>query len=275
MQETDKRRENDLLLLEDAAREAGRIALSFFGGDPKTWYKDNKSPVSEADLEVDGYLAEVLGSARPSYGWLSEEAADNKERLDCERVFIIDPIDGTRAFLAGGDEWTVSLAVVEHGRPVAGVVYCPVRNEMFTALSGGGAHLNGAPIKVTEQQTLEGARLSAPHSIANNEAVLASGFARMPNIRSLAYRLAMVAAGRVEISVARSGPSDWDLAAAELLVQEAGGRLTSLAGQGIVYNKAEVRHPALIAASGPLLKPACEYFSRIVGDSQPGKSKKQ
>ena len=157
MQETDPNLD-DLVLLEDAARQAGDIALSFFGGDPRTWFKDNKSPVSEADLEVDGYLAEVLRTARPGYGWLSEESADSEERLARPRTFIVDPIDGTRAFLAGGDEWTVALAVVDNGRPVAGVVFCPVRKELFSAVAGHGATLNGERMTVSGHTAVKGAR---------------------------------------------------------------------------------------------------------------------
>lgn len=280
MQETDPKNSsgsnrNDMVLLEDAAREAGDIALSFFGGDPRTWFKDNKSPVSEADLEIDGYLAEVLMTARPEYGWLSEEATDNEERLSRSRAFIVDPIDGTRAFLAGGDEWTVSLAVVDHGRPVAGVVFCPVRQEMFSAYLDGGARLNGASLSVSHQKNLSGARLAGPHSVVGNQDVMAAGFERMPNIRSLAYRIALVAAGRVDVAVARGGPSDWDLAAADLLVQEAGGRLTDLAGLGVTYNKVEVRHPALVAAPTALIRPVCDVVSRVVGDHRPKDSKQR
>jgi len=255
----------DLALLEGAARQAGEIALSFFGGDPKTWFKDNKSPVSEADLAVDGYLAEVLLAARPDYGWLSEETTDNSDRLECQRVFIVDPIDGTRAFLAGGDEWTVALAVVENGRPTAGVVYSPVRQEMFTAIAGKGAFINGEALEVSGQANILGASLTGPHSIAANKDVLNAGFKRSANIRSLAYRIALVAAGRVDVAAARGSASDWDLAAADLLVQEAGGRLTDLSGQGVRYNQAVTRHPALIAAPERLVSPVCELLSRLVG----------
>ncbi len=139
----------DLQLLETAARQAGELALGYFGQGLETWFKGNKSPVSEADIAVDRFLADRLLTARPDYGWLSEETADDRARLKCRRVFIVDPIDGTRAFLAGGDEWTISIAVVEDGRPVTGAVFCPRRNEMFTARAGGGAFLNEAGIRVS------------------------------------------------------------------------------------------------------------------------------
>jgi len=258
---------DDLNLLMGAAAEAGELALSFFGGDPKTWFKDNKSPVSEADLAVDALLGQKLRAARNDYGWLSEETADDKTRLDAKRTFVVDPIDGTRAFLAGGEEWTVALAVVEKGRAVASVVFCPVRNETFSAVSGGGAWLNGERLRTSSRTEVPGARLSGPYSIAANKNVIAAGFERTENIRSLAYRLALVAAGRVDIAVARKGPSDWDLAAADLLVQEAGGELTDLAGHRCRYNQPETRHPALIAGPSTLIGSARTVISGIVGSS--------
>ncbi|WP_417666680.1 3'(2'),5'-bisphosphate nucleotidase CysQ [Roseibium sp.] len=258
-------RDADLELLVDAARRAGDVALGFFGKDPQTWFKDNNSPVSEADLTVDRFLADALLTARPDYGWLSEETADNPDRLEKKRTFIVDPIDGTRAFLAGGEEWTIVLAIVESGRPVSGVVFCPVRDEMFEAATGNGAYLNGKRIVVSSPSGIEGATLTGPHSIVANKDVLGAGFQRTANVRSLAYRIALVAKGSVDVAAARASASDWDLAAADLLVQEAGGRLTDFTGHGVLYNKPETRHPALIAAADPLVKPVCEALSRAIG----------
>src|SRR5690606_16124792 len=137
---------DDLELLRSTAVAAGIIASSYFRRDIKSWTKENASPVSEADIIVDRFLAANLLQARPDYGWLSEETADNPSRLECERVFVVDPIDGTRAFLRGEDVWTVSLAVVENGVPVAGVVYAPARDELYEASKGDGARLNGQPL---------------------------------------------------------------------------------------------------------------------------------
>ena len=253
-------RDADLHLLETAARQAGDIALSFFGQDPETWYKGKAgmSPVSEADLAVDRFLADHLRAARPDYGWLSEETADDRSRLNHDRVFIVDPIDGTRAFLAGGDEWTVAIAVVEAGRPVAACVFCPRRDEMFLARTGGGAWLNGSRLAVS------GPTLTGPHSIVANQDVVAAGFVGTQILRSLAYRLAVVAAGRVDVGAARGGPSDWDLAAADLLVQEAGGILTDLSGRNLIYNRAKTGHPALIAAPVALIGPVRDALDDLI-----------
>ena len=259
--------EADLELLERAAREAGALALSYFGKDPESWFKGKagKSPVSEADLAVDRFLTERLRSARPGYGWLSEETADDRSRLEHERVFIVDPIDGTRAFLAGGDEWTVAVAVVEAGRPVAGAVFAPVRGEMFAGRRGGGAFLNDRPISVSGRNSIAGATLSGPHSIIANADVVSAGFVSTDILRSLAYRLVTVAAGRVDVGAARGGPSDWDLAAADLLVQEAGGRLTDLSGRDLIYNRAKTGHPALIAAPAALIGPVRAALGDVIG----------
>ncbi|MHA7774255.1 3'(2'),5'-bisphosphate nucleotidase CysQ [Roseibium sp. M-1] len=259
--------EADLELLEGAAREAGELALSYFGKDPESWFKGKPgvSPVSEADLAVDRLLTARLRGARPGYGWLSEETADDRSRLEHERVFIVDPIDGTRAFLAGGDEWTVAVAVVEAGRPVAGAVFAPVRGEMFLARKGGGAFLNGDRISVSGQTDIAGATLTGPHSIVANADVLAAGFKGTDILRSLAYRLVTVAAGRVDVGTARGGPSDWDLAAADLLVQEAGGRLTDISGRDLIYNRAKTGHPALIAAPAALIGAVRAVLGRVIG----------
>lgn len=254
----------DLDLLEQVVRQAGGLAQSYFGQGLETWFKGNRSPVSEADIAVDRFLADRLLEARPSYGWLSEETADDRARLTCRRVFIVDPIDGTRAFLAGGDEWTISVAVVEDGRPVAGCVYCPRRGEMFLARAGGGALLNGERTRVSDRTSVAGATLSGPHSIVSNRDVVAAGFQKGDILRSLAYRLVLVAAGRIDVGVARGGPSDWDLAAADLLVHEAGGQLTDLSGRQLVYNRARTGHSALIAASTALIGPVRTVLAELI-----------
>ena len=128
--------------------EAGRIAMRFFRQRPEVWMKAGSSPVSEADYAVDRFLRETLLAARPHYGWLSEETADSGSRLSARRTFVVDPIDGTRGFLEGRDIWCVSAAVVENGRPLAGVLEVPARQETYTALPGRGAFKNGARIMV-------------------------------------------------------------------------------------------------------------------------------
>ena len=142
----------DLALLVEAAQEAGRIAMRYFKNDPEVWMKGGTSPVSEADYAVDAFLRETLLDARPDYGWLSEETIDDAARLSARRTFVVDPIDGTRGFLEGNSRWCVSVAVVELGNSLAGVLECPARKETFAAKLGGGAFRNG--IRVISRPTL-------------------------------------------------------------------------------------------------------------------------
>ncbi len=244
---------DDLALIRAAALEAGRIALGFFGNSPRAWTKAADSPVTEADIASDRSLHAALTAARPDYGWLSEETADTPERLGRSRVFIVDPIDGTRGFMEGNPDWCVSVAVVEDGSPRVGVLFVPAREELFTATLGGGATLNGVPITAADPE--DGAALLFAGPMRHMRAITGAGFAVADRrvTPSLAYRLALVAAGRIDIATAAPDARDWDLAAADLLVHEAGGMLHEVGGGRIGYNRPDPRHPALIAARPRLL----------------------
>lgn len=244
----------DLALLREAAHEGGRIAMRYFRQTPEVWMKGGTSPVSEADFAVDRFLAEFLLSARPGYGWLSEETADSPERLAARRTFVVDPIDGTRGFLEGRDTWCVSIAVVEDGRPLAGVLDCPATGEIYAAVAKTGATRNGAPITVGEpQRPLP--RIGGPKPLlARAESELRRSFEKVTYVPSLAYRIAMVASGRIDATFVRQNSNDWDLAAADLILGEAGGRILNRDGRMPVYASASPKHGALIAGSGALLK---------------------
>ena len=246
----------DLALLIAAAREAGQIALGYFKRDPKVWTKGANSPVTEADLAANHALHATLTAARPDYGWLSEESADTPDRLDRRRLFVVDPIDGTRGFIDGNPDWCVSVAMVEEGAAVAAALFVPAREELFEATAGGGARLNGEAIRVSDRQALEGARIAGP---ARHLRAMA-GHGMDPRERrftpSLAYRFALVACGRVDVATARPGAYDWDLAAVDLLVQEAGGTLRDLEGAPLRFNDVIPRHPALIASTPGLASAA-------------------
>ena len=233
---------------------AGIIASGFFRRDVKSWTKEHDSPVTEADILVDRYLAASLLAARPDYGWLSEETADNPSRLQRDRVFVVDPIDGTRGFLRGEDSWTVSIAVVEHGVPVAGVVFAPVRNEMYDATKGGGARLNGMPV---QRHRRAGAPPVIPAPGAVHQEMQAAGlnYERGPMYPSLAYRLVQVATGKLDAAVARRGSQDWDIAAAALILEEAGINFADVCTGFPQFNKRDVRHGALAALADMSLKP--------------------
>jgi len=246
-------RRADRTLLLEAVRAAGALALSYFRTDLKQWEKTPGDPVSEADHAVNDLLEQRLRRARSGYGWLSEESADAPERLARNRVWMVDPIDGTRAFLRHRPEFTVAVALVEAGRPVLGAVFNPATDEFFEAEAGRGARLNGAPIRISAQAGLAGARL-----IAGKRLFERAGWPATPegtsfaSINSIAYRMALVAAGRYDACVSLSAKSDWDIAAGELIVAEAGGRTSTALGQALTYNQATPRHPSVIAA-GPAL----------------------
>lgn len=255
---------SDLSLLAEAATEAGRMAMSFFGKNPQVWMKEGDSPVSEADFAVDRYLRETLLAARPGYGWLSEETADSDERLSARRLFIVDPIDGTRSFLKGGTAWCVSVAVVEAGRPLAGVLACPARREMFAGQAGGGATLGGAPLCVREPgEVLD---IAGPRVMLDRIPET-----WQPRIRragyepSLAYRIACIARGDFDATLVKPHSHDWDLAAADLILSEAGGLVAGPDGQRLRYGGRVTEHGALLAASAPLAKPVSAWLSATGG----------
>lgn len=244
------------MLLMDAARASGEIALRHFRRAPEVWEKPGLGPVSAADLEIDAMLRGELLAARPGYGWLSEESEDGPARLEAERVFIVDPIDGTRAFVAGEKSWAHSLALVERGRVIAGVVHLPMLERIYAAAAGSGARVNGTPIAPSARADLAGA------SVLANAAQLeprhwpggVPGFRR--HFRpSLAYRLCLAAEGRFDAMLTLGNAWEWDLAAGDLIAREAGAVVTTREGVAAVYNNPRPQIPGMIAA-GPALHAA-------------------
>lgn len=242
--------ENDLRLLMDAARAAGDIASPFWRQSPKTWEKDaGAGPVTEADLAVDEMLKDRLLAARPDYGWLSEETEDGAARLGKSRVFIIDPIDGTRAFLAGEKTWSHSLAVAENGKITAAVVYLPLRDELFSASIGAGSFLNDAQLQLADRDKLEGATVLS--SRPNLDAIHWHGGA-LPVERhfrsSIAFRLALIAQGRFDAMLTLRDSWEWDVAAGSLIASEAGAGVTDRDGWAPVFNKETPKLAGFFAA---------------------------
>ncbi|MCZ4271416.1 3'(2'),5'-bisphosphate nucleotidase CysQ [Maritalea porphyrae] len=246
--------EDDLELIRSAAVSAGIIATGFFRQDVKTWTKENASPVSEADLAVDRYLKATLCAERPDYGWLSEETADDLDRMNKDRIFVVDPIDGTRGYLQGDDSWTVCITVVEKGKPVAGVVYAPIRDELYEAIANGGAYLNGEPIRRRARLGNAGPIMPAPGAVHRELEARGISFVRGPAIRSLALRLVQVATGVLDIAVSRRGAQDWDIASASLILQECGISLEDVCCGPPTFNKEEIRHGAIAAMLEDSLK---------------------
>lgn len=239
--------------LREAVTEAGKLALSKFRNNVRTWNKENASPVTEADLAVDNFLRERLTGIDPAIGWLSEETVDVPERLLKDRLWIVDPIDGTRSFVAGRDDWAICAALVERGRPVAAVVELPATGESFAAIKGGGATRNGQKISASKKAEVGSAAIARPAKLNAAFAALENRV-EVPRIHSIAVRLSRVAAGQIDGALAAANANDWDLAAADLLVHEAGGKMTDAEGRTPVYNLASHIHGALIAA-GSVLHP--------------------
>ena len=238
----------DALLLRDTVREAGALALSLFRTELKNWTKGASSPVSEADIAVNELISGRLRSATPNYGWLSEESVDDELRLDKQRVWIVDPIDGTRGYLAGREDWCISVALVEGTRPLLAAVFAPASDEFFFAEQGRGTLLNGTPVDATSGTAIDISRVTGPKPLVERLVRSSGEISPHPRIASLALRLCRVAHGRLDVAFAGGQSRDWDLAAADLIVQEANGKMTSLSGEAIQYNRREVTHGMLMAA---------------------------
>ncbi|MBT9383987.1 3'(2'),5'-bisphosphate nucleotidase CysQ [Pseudooceanicola sp. CBS1P-1] len=244
----------DLALLQEAALEAGRIAVHFAEKGVESWEKpDDQGPVTEADLAVNTMLKTRLLSARPEYGWLSEESPDDSARLSRERVFILDPLDGTRAFMRGDHAWGHSLAIAEQGQVVAAVVYMPRLDRLYAATLGGGAVLNGVPIQCTTQSSVTAARVLAARPVVApiNWAGPVPDFA-VHQRAALAYRMSLVAQGRFDAMITLRPTWEWDVAAGTLIAREAGAIASDRAGRALVFNNPAPKLNGVVAA-GPAL----------------------
>jgi myo-inositol-1(or 4)-monophosphatase len=241
--------------LASAVSEAGKLALSMSAAGFRTWKKEFDSPVTEADIAVDALLRERLQALAPAYGWQSEESMELPGRTAHERRWVVDPIDGTRSFIKKLPDWCIAAALVEHGRPIAAALHAPVRGELFVAIAGGGVTRNGRPIAASNVRSLAAARIAGPRFMLDRLLQSGTKFEIAPRIHSLALRFACVAGGEIDAAIASERSRDWDLAAADLLVHEAGGVLTTVADARIDFERPDAEHPALVAA-GLALHPA-------------------
>jgi myo-inositol-1(or 4)-monophosphatase len=256
--------EEDYELLKTAVRKAGALANSYFKQTVEVQQKPDGSEVSEADLAVDAALKLELMARRKDYGWLSEESPDDRSRLKHARVWMIDPIDGTSAFLRHIPEWTVSAALVEDGVPMVGVIYNPASDEFFHAMRGHGAFLNDEPIHVSDRATLQGAEMIASGGLFKKK-IWQDPWPEVTArwVNSVAYRLALVAAGVGDATISLTAKAEWDLAAAAVLMDEAGGITTDHRGNPHSYNRETPRFPSLVASGKPLHPLLIERTSRI------------
>ncbi len=239
----------------EAAHRAGDLALPYFRAGAQTaaklWYKGQSSPVTEADIALDTFLKGHLSGLLPEAGWLSEETADDAARLDQSYVWIVDPIDGTRAFATGHPDWAVSIALVRDGRTVLGVLYAPAHERLYEARLGEGAWCNG------DRLQLPGAghvppRVAGPKPLVDRLERRMGPVERLPKVPSLALRLARVADGSIDVGLVSANAQDWDIAAADLILREAGGCLTELDGSTPAYNRPHPVHGEMIAVASQL-----------------------
>ena len=224
--------QEDLTLIINACRAAGAILLKYFGTDLDVERKaeSGNSPVTIADKETDAFLQEALLKARPNYGWLSEEIENDMSHLSANRAFVVDPIDGTKPFIKGIPEFAISVAVIENSQPVVGVVFNPVKNEMFTSVLGEGVELNGQPIKLNESDVLEHFLGSVGESKKGYLDPYESLW-EIHKIGSIAYKMALVAAGKGDLMATFRPKSEWDIAAGHLMCQEMGFKVADFEGQ--------------------------------------------
>lgn len=242
---------SDLDLLQAAATEAGQVALSYWRRNPRTWHKDDASPVTEADLAVNDRLSAILRRARSDYGWLSEETPDDAARLDCEHVFIVDPIDGTRAFVAGDDDFALALAVAHAGQVTAAVVHLPARGQTYAAALDGPATLNGARLRLRPPPlppvAMAGRPSLAPANWPGGLPVMERRFRA-----AMQVRLCHLAEGRADAVIALNAVAEWDSGAGALIATRAGAVASDGDGNPLRFNQPDMRGPGLIVAAPTL-----------------------
>tara|TARA_S200000501_G_scaffold8750_1_gene7863 strand:+ start:85106 stop:85882 length:777 start_codon:yes stop_codon:yes gene_type:complete len=230
---------SDLNIAQNAAIEAGAIILNYYKSDYQIKHKGYHNPVTTADFESNKKLKEILLGERPDYGWLSEETVDSPHRLNKEKVWIVDPIDGTKEFIEGVPNFVVSIGLVDCGKPIIGVLYNPVTNEIFTAIKGFGSFLNNKPVRCRAKENLK------EMVILNSRSETDKGlwkefkniFGELKPIGSVAYKLGLTAAGRADVFASLRPKNEWDICAGDCIINEAGGKLIDLNGEERKYNQ--------------------------------------
>jgi myo-inositol-1(or 4)-monophosphatase len=251
----------ELTVAIDAARAAGAIVRRWYEGAYTVREKAHDSPVTEADVEANHCIQTMIRDAFPDDGWLSEETRDSEERLGKARVWVVDPLDGTKEFIKRIPEFCVCIGLVEHGMPILGVLYNPARDELFAGARGAGATVNGAPVHVSDQQDLATARMLASRSEAGRGEWDEFGSSLTIELTgSVAYKLALIAAGRADATFSLTPKNEWDVCAGAALIIEAGGRITDCYGQPRRFNQRDTRLPGLIASNAHLHAPITELL---------------
>lgn len=235
-------------------REAGAVALDIYNqAEVKNWEKGKDNPLTEADLAVDRLLHQRLLGECPDFGWLSEETLDDASRLEREWVWVVDPIDGTKEFLQKVPHWTISVGLVQHGRPVLGVVFNPVEDLLVAGIQGHGVTVNGRSAAMSTKADLQGARLVGSRSEQKRgEFDSVKDLYKFQAVGSIAYKMALLAIGRCDLYYTLSPKHEWDICAGHLLVEAAGGKVCQKDGEEILYNQPQAKYRSVVASNGPL-----------------------
>lgn len=244
---------SDLEFVIETVKEVGNLILNYFHGDYDVQEKGKDNPVTSADLAADKHLREKFARQFPKDGWLSEETSDSPERLARERVWIVDPLDGTKEFVKGLPEFAVSVALVQTGEPHIAVVYNPARDDLFAAEKGKGAFRNGSKMRISPAQNLHGARILASRSEYSQQTLTSlQEWGQIEAIGSIALRLALLAAGEADLAISLRPKNEWDVCAGGLLVTEAGGMITDLQGTNYSFNQKTPLVRGVLAATPEL-----------------------
>ena len=251
-----------------AAKEAGTIIMALFGKDYRIEEKSKGNPVTTADIEANRKIQEILLGRYPEDGWLSEEDKDDLRRLGSSRVWVVDPIDGTKEFIAGVPQFAVSVGLVMDGRPVLGVVYNPAEEKLYRAVKGDGAALNDQPIHVSQREEMQGAFLLVSRSEPRRKFQPFADLCRLEPIGSIAYRLALVAQGEGDGTLTFRSLHEWDVCAGVVIVEEAGGVVVDGGGRGLVFNQEDTQYRGIVA-SNEILTPSLQgMLARILAEKR-------
>ncbi len=242
--------ENSYKHIIDAVKQAGQIAINYQAKNLEHWYKSRTQPVTKADIEINDFLKTFFSRLTPNFGWLSEESEDNKSRLKSDSFWCVDPIDGTRSFINGFPEYTISIALVNLNQPVFGIIYNPKTKELFSARKDKGAYCNRKKISVSSQKSLTNFTLAISSSETKkmSEHPLIKS-KKIFKIGSIAYKIALVAKGSIDVCLSFTKKSDWDLAAAKLILSESGGEISTINGKNIDLNTDSLSIPSVIATN--------------------------
>jgi len=254
----------ELTIAIEAARAAGAAIRAIYDTPFEVRQKGHDNPVTEADLQANERIQSLIQREFPRDGWLSEETHDNRERLTQSRVWIVDPLDGTKEFVQHLPEFCVCIALVERGEPIVAVSYNPVVDEMFAAERGRGLTLNGVRAHVSATSALADARVLASRSEdKRGEWDVFKPHCTVELTGSVAFKLALIAAGRADATFSLTPKNEWDICAGTLLITEGGGRVTDLAGQLLRFNQPDTRRSGLIASNGRLHQPLTDLIARF------------